>query len=214
MTCIHNFVIEKGLRVCEDCGLEDDPMILNSFIYSYAVKITSDDVKMLVDDDIKSEVIDLFDALWKKANLRGEGKRALIAACYNFICLKKKIPTTTNIICGKFNIKLRKYMRGIYLFLKFNPEYSQYQNFCKISHYVDMLMDQFEITADKRNVLEYCEKNLDDNKLFVNIKPYSVCACFLYLEFLEKMNVKKSQFIKSIKVSDSFFKRIIKLLKG
>lgn len=220
--CKHNFIQDyNNLLMCEFCGLENNDNNLNYDIprsvgYSLTKKIDDDLSKYLnnaeTSDIIKKEIINIFEQLLQKKNLRGDGKRALLAACYFYSKLKSGSSITSRDIYQKFGIEKKKFNEGKHLLLTYYPNFRTITK--KISDYIDSIFEKFQISTTKRDLIfKKCE-SINSKPDFDNYNPYSVCACIIFkeLSFTGDIRVKKNIFVKEVGMSDVTVQKIMNSL--
>jgi hypothetical protein len=221
MECIHLFKDEIDFSVCSNCGLEKENLYTKALdtdskrISNYSVKTSSDDLNFYLDDvgiDLKKEIIETFDMLLQKTNLRGTGKKALLAACY-FYRLSDSSALVCKDVYKKFGIDKKKFSEGKQLFLTHFPKYRTLEK--KISEFVELIFERFDFPLQsKGRVLSACYK-IDGNVKLSNFNPYAVCACVVYRELDASfcLDIKKNIFIKKIGMSEMTVQKINQCLK-
>lgn len=218
MECDHVFVYELDLLICSNCGLEKESLYLKALeadgkkVSNYSVKTSSDDLNYYLEgitSETKTKIIASFDYLLKKNNLRGSGKKALLAACYFYL-----LSSTSVLICKdvykKFGIDKKKFSEGKQLFLTYYPKYRTLEK--KISEYVDLIFNRFEFPEEKKSTIFRICTEIDSNVKLLNFNPYAVCACIVYNK-LTNISIKKNIFIKKIGMSEMTVQKITFCLK-
>lgn len=222
ITCIHHFIHDEDNLICMHCGLEKEDVtseIHGASRFSmrqqpissgnYSVKIPTDDLNAYLEDittDVKQNIIATFEMLLQKNNLRGSGKKALLAACYFYLAS----PMICRDVYIKFKINKKKFSEGKQIFLFHFPEYRAVER--KISEFVECIFQKFSLPiTEKQNISLLC-KEIDNCTKFVNFNPYSVCACIIFRE-LSNTGLKKNIFLKQVGISDVTVQRISGCLK-
>lgn len=218
MECIHTFIDEIDLVVCLNCGLEKENLYTkaletDSKITHYSVKTSTDDLNFyledVVDSELKSQIIRTFDELLKKNNLRGNGKKALLAACYFYFSSESSVLICKDVY-RKFKIDKKKFSEGKQLFLINFPEYRTLEK--KVSQYVDLIFTRFELPLEEKEKVSFRCQKIDGNVKLSNFNPYAVCACIVYQELFNI--IKKNVFIKKIGMSEMTIQKINLCLKN
>lgn len=219
--CNHFFIEDENFSVCNYCGLETICMpksIDNINNSCYSVRLPHDDLNKYLkelSEPIRKNIIAVFESLLEKNNLRGEGKKALLSACYMYILLENGYVLTYKDACNKFNVERKKFSEGKQLFLTYYPKYRIIEK--KSSEYAEKLFELFrkfnlpeQLLAD---VKEKCQK-IDNDVKFVNFNPHSVCACVIFktLEDRGINHIKKNTFIKMVGMSDVSVQKIMYVL--
>jgi transcription initiation factor TFIIIB Brf1 subunit/transcription initiation factor TFIIB len=219
MDCNHIFIDELDLMTCLNCGLEKENKYMRALetdlkkISNYSAKTSNEDLNYLledVDSEIKSRIISTFDLLLKKNNLRGNGKKALLAACYFYISSSSSVLICKDVY-KKFGIDKKKFSEGKQLFLTFFPDYRTLEK--KISEYVELIFNKFEFPIEKKTRAIHLCRKIDGDVKLSNFNPYAVCACIIYHELLD-IGIKKNIFIKKIGMSEMTVQKIMACLKS
>lgn len=221
--CDHLFEEDDNFSVCSQCGLETICMptsVDNLNNSCYSVRLPDDDLnKYLVDVPVslRKIIITVFENLLEKNNLRGEGKKALLSACYMYILLENGTILTYKDACTKFNVERKKFSEGKQLFLTHHPKYRTLER--KSSEYVEklfeLLFSKFDLSDQVLlDVKEKCQE-VDNDLKFVNFNPHSVCACVIFKTLEEKgiNHIKKNAFIKIVGMSDVSVQKILHVLE-
>jgi len=223
--CSHKFSCDGDGVHCLYCGLEKNDFVGDSIYTSrhtaseikscsnYSAKVPTDDLNCYLEEltnEDKSHIITVFESLLIKNNLRGTGKKALLAACY-FYLAAQSLTLTSRDVAHKFKIDKKKFSEGKQIFLTHFPEYRTLER--KISEFVDVIFRKFELPLEnKTKVVDLC-KQIDDSIKFVNFSPYSVCACVVYRE-LASTGLKKNTFLKQVGISEVTVQKIGLCLKA
>jgi hypothetical protein len=222
MDCNHVFTeSEDQSVVCVNCGLEQDNDLYKALdndlkrnSSNYSVRVPVDDLNYYLEElpvDIKSQIINTFEKLLQLNNLRGNGKKALLAACYFYLSSANSFTLTCRDVYHKFKIDKKKFSEGKQLFLTHFPEHRTLEK--KISEYVDIIFSRFSLPETQKELVSDTCKKIDDNTRFVNFNPYSVCACVVYQK-LNGLGIKKNVFIKRIGMSEVTVQKITICLQG
>lgn len=215
MDCFHNFIHESDGMLCLVCGLEKTNLVLDAEIKTcsnYSAKIPTDDLNGYLEElslDIKGRIITIFELLLSKNNLRGTGKKALLAACYFYIAAQT-LTLTSREVSHKFKIDKKKFSEGKQIFLVHFPEYRTLER--KISEFVDVIFKKFDLATENKDKVVVICKQIDDSVKFVNFSPYSVCACVIFKE-LSPSGLKKNSFLKQVGISEITVQKIGLCLK-
>lgn len=215
MDCFHNFVYEAEGLLCSFCGLEKGNFVLDaeSKTYSnYSAKVPLDDLNIYLDEltaESKNQIITVFESLLIKNNLRGTGKKALLAACY-FYLAAHSMTLTSREVSHKFKIDKKKFSEGKQIFLDHFPEYRTLER--KISEFVDAIFEKFSLPLENKSKVVTLCKQIDNSIKFVNFSPYSVCACVVFKE-LSPTGLKKNAFLKQVGISEITVQKISLCLK-
>uniref|UniRef100_A0A6C0JPU0 Transcription factor TFIIB cyclin-like domain-containing protein n=1 Tax=viral metagenome TaxID=1070528 RepID=A0A6C0JPU0_9ZZZZ len=219
--CLHEF--EETESYCIICGLECLKMPNIEYTYNsdscYSSKIPQDDFDLYlkdVSDEIRKKIITIFESLLIKNNLRGDGKKALLSACYMYILLENNQILIFKDVCIKFNVKKKGFAKGEKILL---TNYNQYRVIrITSSEYINTLLSVFinfninDLIVDE--IKKIC-KEVDKDKKFINYNQYSVCAC-VFFKIIEKSEeekkekvLKKNTFIKLVGMSDVSVQKIL-----
>lgn len=221
LNCDHLFEEDDNFSVCNRCGLETIcmPTAVDNLSNScYSVRLPHDELnKYLADlsDPLRKKIITVFESLLEKNNLRGEGKKALLSACYMYILLENGTILTYKDACTKFNVERKKFSEGKQLFLTHYPKYRTLEK--KSSEYVEKLFELFgKFNLSNQVLLDVKERcyEVDNDLQFVNFNPHSVCACVIFKTLEEKgiHHIKKNCFIKMVGMSDVSVQKILQVL--
>jgi hypothetical protein len=218
MECSHNFIDEIDTLICSDCGLEKENLYIKTLendskkVSNYSVRTSCDDLNNYLEDvkeELKIKIINTFDCLLQKNNLRGSGKKALLAACYFYLSSDSSVLICKDVY-RKFGIDKKKFSEGKQLFLNHFPYYRTLEK--KISEYIDLIFERFDFPISKKGqILLSCEK-IDCNSKLSNFNPYAVCACVIYHHLSDI--VKKNVFVKKIGMSEMTVQKITLCLKN
>jgi transcription initiation factor TFIIIB Brf1 subunit/transcription initiation factor TFIIB len=209
-TCCHKFMWDVDGVHCLNCGLEQKEFVLDAEIKTcsnYSAKVSTDDLNCYLDEltiKDKSHIITVFESLLVKNNLRGTGKKALLAACY-FYLAAQSMTLTSRDVSHKFKIDKKKFSEGKQIFLTHFPEYRTLER--KISEFVDAIFKKFNLPLDNKDRVVTLCKQIDESIKFVNFSPYSVCACVVYKE-LSSSGLKKNAFLKQVGISEITVQKI------
>jgi hypothetical protein len=241
--CEHVFCEEDNVQYCCICGIELDTScdLKNDFCNSsYSIKVATDNYDNYLtecDPKLKKDIITTFEAILKICNLRGDGKKALLSACYMYKILDSGKTVPCRYVQLKFNLTKKKFSEGKKVFQHWQESQYGYdeENIQlktsidpktglpvaelvpveqKISDFVDHIFTHYSL--DQLYIPEIREKCLliDDSDSFTNFNPNAVCACiiFFFLHNKNKIQYKKNEFIRKIGISDVTVQKIAKQL--
>jgi hypothetical protein len=227
-SCTHaNIHTEEYTSFCVDCGYEyaDDSTVSSSSDTStYSTTNNNNKTLVFFNDylahlpvNIKHRIVDTFDKilLVEKENVRGTGRRALLAICYLYVCREENYNVTSYQVCQHFCVVVngvcvalnkKKFGEARKTFLHHHPKYRTMVT--RIDDFVKEIVKTFDAN-EYANELTERARVAEDSQRLVNYNPYSVCACILF-ELLPEM--KKCNFTSRVNISDKTINNIFRLL--
>jgi transcription initiation factor TFIIIB Brf1 subunit/transcription initiation factor TFIIB len=219
--CDHEFNNFGELSICVVCGYQSEDINYNydTTTYKHATIVTMPKIYQTynsyledMSETTRQKIYTLFEELVQQNNPRGDGKRALLAACDFYIGCDEGRPQTSKNIQQKYGITRHKFSDSKQLLLNNYKHYRLLE--MKISNYIDCVFTNFNFDKTYKPLLREKIKPLDAELKFVNHNPFSVCACFVYKWLLEhgSLEIKRNAFVKKVGMSDVTITKIINLL--
>lgn len=219
--CQHVFIDEDAYKVCGNCGLEVDLLINDTQTFSnygtaknnsnYSVKVTHEDYSVYLEGipmELRKKIITTFEQMLQQTNQRGEGKKAILAACYFYLLSDANYAITQRETFHRFKLNKKKFTKGAEYFLQ---KYKDYRTMTKrISDFVDSYFERFSFPIEHKAEALRRTKLVDRYSAFANSDPSKVCACIVFNLLIEKDDYKppKNLYIRGVGMSDETIKKI------
>lgn len=235
MECLHTNVIEDaGDRICTECGslLEnidfraewksytDTQNSRCQYVGSASGKIGVKDVLSKVQVELspfqKDEIEENYKKIVSEKILRGNTKKAIIAACTLF-CLRKNGKNTSQEEIRKlFEIDKKQMLEGITCHTKVFPE-SRVQTVNKensIAEIVEKVNSHFSEKLEYSKIFQIFQKMCKKDRNFKHSSAKQCASVIIFYELNKRKKVVKSEYCNLLGISECSMNKLYKIISS
>lgn len=229
--CPHPTIVEdEGDRVCKDCGELLDNIDFGAewksygdssnsrcrYVGSSTPKISLDDIikkaGLLISSEHRREIEESYKKIVEEKNLRGNTRKAIIAACTLYCMRRHGMEADYTDIRKKFEVDKKQFLEGI---AEHNRVFTESRvlgnNVTKtIESVTEKAKTLFGMDISAKRIESYYQNFMKRDREFKHCSPkLGACAIIYYLLCQEK-KVVKNDFCKKMDITDSSINKLYK----
>lgn len=233
--CSHeNVVDDEGDKVCRDCGTlmanidfgaewknyGDNSNSRCRYVGSGSTKVSLEDIirktGLVIGSTHKKEIEESYKKIVDEKNLRGNTKKAIIAACTLFCLRRNGIDVDYNDIRKRFEIDKKQFLEGITCH---NHTFAESRTLGTdkskiIENAVDKANEIFQATISHEIVNDYYVNFTKMDREFKHCSP-KIGACAIIYFFLSRTSkIVKNDYCRKMDITDSAINKLYKNIPG